>query len=238
MHRGTSTLVMGPPGAGKSIVTTTYALSACERGERVAMFLFDETIDTMLQRSLSLDLDLKKHLDAGTLSVRQVDPAEMSPGEFAARVRSQVEEHDAKVVIIDSINGFLASMPEEQFLTVQMHELLTYLGHRGVVTFMVVAQQGFLGQMTNPVDVSYLADTVLLLRFFESNGEVHKAISVVKKRSGLHEATIRRLSLKKGGISLGPPLREFHGVLTGVPQYLGEEGGLAQLSGEDDAPAR
>lgn len=225
VDRGTSTLLIGPAGVGKSIVATSYAVAAAARGEPVAHFMFDENIATMVKRSAALGLDVAGHMAAGRIHVRQVDPAEMSPGEFAARVREQVDQHGARVVLIDSLNGYLAAMPEERFLTIQMHELLTYLAHKGVATFLVMAQYGLLGPTTSPIDMSYLADTVLLLRYFEARGEVRKAISVVKKRSGPHENTIRPLAVERSGVIVGEPLHDFQGVLTGVPAVLGGEGG-------------
>ena len=221
IDRGTSTLLMGPAGTGKSILAMTYALAAAARGEKVATFLFDESVTTMRQRSRSLGLPMPDE-NGGNHYVRQIDPAEMSPGEFAARVREQVEHRGAKVVIIDSLNGYLASMPEERFLTIQMHELLTYLAHKGVATFLLMAQYGIVGTaMSVPVDMSYLADSVLLLRYFEARGEVRKAISVVKKRSGPHENSIRQITIQRGGVVVGEPLNEFEGILTGIPKYLG-----------------
>jgi circadian clock protein KaiC len=186
------------------------------------MFIFDERIATLYMRSQALGLDLDALVKSGKLTIQQVDPAEMSPGELACVARAYVEEDEARVVVIDSLNGYLNAMPEEKLLTVQLHELLSYLGQQGVTTLLVMAQHGLLGEMESPVDVSYLADTVLLLRYFETRGEIRKAISVVKKRSGKHERTIRELTIGgRGGIEVGDPLRNFGGILTGVPKYLG-----------------
>jgi circadian clock protein KaiC len=219
---GTSTLVLGPAGAGKSTVATVYAAAAAEKGQTVAFYVFDEAIRTLLNRSVGLGIDIKRHIDSGRVRVRQVDPAELTPGEFAHDVRRAVEVDDVKVVVIDSLNGFMTAMPEERLLTVHLHELLTYLCQQGVVTILVMAQHGLLGTaMESPSDVSYLADTVVLLRYFESAGQVRKAISIVKKRGGGHESTIRELKVGPQGVQCGIPLTEFHGILTGVPNYQG-----------------
>jgi circadian clock protein KaiC len=177
---------------------------------------------------LKMGIDLQALQKSGQLVIEQVDAAELSPGEFAHRVRRQVDEKDIKTVVIDSLNGYLNAMPEERFLSVQMHELLTYLNQQGVVTMLVMAQHGFLGSMTSPVDVSYLADTVLMLRYFESQGAIHRALSVVKKRTGHHERTIRELEINSTGLTVGEPLSRFRGVLTGVPIYEGEGDGLGE----------
>ncbi|HEV3078143.1 MAG TPA: ATPase domain-containing protein [Gemmataceae bacterium] len=221
LERGTSALLMGPAGSGKSTIAIQYLVAAAERGERSALFMFDETTHTLLSRSIGLGLDLPGHIKAGRIHVQQVDPAEMSPGEFAHTVRNSVEQDGAKVVVIDSLNGYMQSMPNERFLTIQLHELLTYLGQQGVVTFLVVAQHGLLGSaMQAPVDASYLADSVILLRFFEAAGKLRRAISVVKKRSGAHEDTLREMRMGPKGIAIGKALENFHGVLTGTPSLL------------------
>jgi circadian clock protein KaiC len=223
LDRGTSTLILGPAGSGKSSVALQYAVAAAERGENAALFLFDESVYTLVTRSEALGMNLKKQIDAGRIVVQQVDPAEMAPGEFVASVRSQVEGRNARIIVIDSLNGYINAMPEERFLTIQLHELLTYLGHHGVATLMVVAQHGLVGSaMQSPVDVSYLADSVILTRYFELHGRVKKAISVVKKRSGKHEETIRELEVAEGGIRVGPPLVNLRGILTGVPVIAGD----------------
>ncbi len=229
IDRGTSVLLIGPAGSGKSSVAISYAKAAAARGERSALFIFDERVETLLRRAAGLGMDLGLHVRSGLTTIRQVDPAELTPGEFAHAVRRATEGADghapARVVLLDSLNGYLHAMPEEKFLTVQMHELLTFLGHKDVVTFLVMAQHGMLGNMQSPVDTTYLADTVILFRYFESDGEVRQAISVVKKRSGSHERTIRELRLE-GGIRVGEPLKGFQGVLTGTPVYRGESGDL------------
>jgi circadian clock protein KaiC len=218
--RGTSTLLMGPAGSGKSTVAVNYAVAAVSRGDHAAIFSFDESISTLKSRMAALGVHFQEGTKAGEISLRQIDPAELSPGEFAYLVRQAVEEDNARVVIIDSLNGYMNSMPEERFLTAQLHELLTYLGRRGVTTILVVAQHGMVGQMYSPVETSYLADSVLLLRYFEYAGNVRKAISVVKKRSGAHEESIRELRFDQRGIHLSEPLTRFRGILTGVPIEL------------------
>jgi circadian clock protein KaiC len=219
--RGTSGLLMGPAGSGKSSIAIQYAHAAAERGERAVIFAFDESLTTLMARSAGLGANLQGHVEAGRLRVQQVDPAELSPGEFAHGVRRAAERDGAKVVVIDSLNGYLNAMPEERFLMIQLHELLTYLGQLGVVSLLVVAQHGLLGSaMQSPVDVSYLADTVVLLRYFEARGKLRRAISVVKKRSGAHEATLREMRMGAGGIWVGQPLEDFQGVLTGTPTFL------------------
>jgi circadian clock protein KaiC len=218
---GTSVLLLGPAGAGKSTLAIQYAVEAAHRGAASIIFAFDERIETMLQRADGLGMPLRKFVDSGLIEVRAVDPAEMSPGEFAHKVRKAAEGEGGKavkIVVIDSLNGYLNAMPEERFLTAQLHELLTYLGHLGIITFLVVAQHGLLGHsMSTVIDTSYLADTVILFRYFEADGEVKQLISVVKKRNGKHERSIREFSMSHEGIRIGAPLRHFHGVLTGTP---------------------
>ena len=218
IDRGTSTLIMGPAGSGKSTLSTQYVVAAAERGENAAMFVFDESRATMLARSQSISLDLQKHIESGRVVVQQIDPAEVPPGEFVQLVREQVEQRQISVMVIDSLNGYVNAMPQERFLTVHMHELLTYLGQQGVATLLIVAQHGLVGtSMMTPVDVSYLADAVILVRYFELAGEIRKAVSVVKKRSGAHEKAIRPFAIGSEGLLVGPPLTEFHGVLSGTP---------------------
>ncbi len=228
LDRGTSTLVLGPAGSGKSTLATQFAAAAAARGERTAAFIFDELRETFLLRATGVGTKMKRFVSQGLIMIQQVDPAELSPGEFAAAVRSSVDKDGARLVLIDSLNGYLNAMPEERFLSIQMHELLSYLNQQGVVTVLVMAQHGFLGNaMATPVDVSYLADTVLMLRYFEAFGEIHRALSVIKKRTGPHELTIRELEIRSDGLRVGEPLREFRGVLTGVPLYEGERQDLS-----------
>jgi circadian clock protein KaiC len=220
IDRGTSTLIMGPAGAGKSTIAARYAFAAMQRGESAAIYLFDEGIPSYLARLKSLGFDTEPFVDNGQLLLRQVDVAELSPGEFSNMVRQAVDAEGAKVVIIDSLNGFMNAMPGEKYLPMQLHELTTYLNQKGIASFMVLAQHGLIGrEMQTPVDVSYLADSVLLIRFFEAKGEVRQAISMIKKRSGHHERSIRELRLDRG-IVVGDPLFNFKGVLTGIPDIL------------------
>jgi circadian clock protein KaiC len=218
IESGTSTLIVGAPGTGKSTLASHVVWAAAERGETAAMFLFDESIGTLLDRARGLGIDLQPHVDGGRVTMQSIDPAELSPGEFAHAIRDAVERRRAGVVVIDSLNGYLAAMPGERHLTIQLHEMLAYLAQQGVSTLLVGAQQGLIGtQMQSPVDASYLSDCVILLRYFEAQGEIHQAISVVKKRGGRHERTIHQLTMSDGGIRVGEPLRRFRGVLTGVP---------------------
>nr|WP_162583555.1 ATPase domain-containing protein [Variovorax sp. PBS-H4] len=218
IERGTSTLFVGAPGTGKSSVAVQFAVAAAKRGEHAALFIFDESINTLRTRCVGLGMDLEPYLASGHIQVRQIDPAELSPGEFVHEIRMAVEQQGATVVVIDSLNGYLNAMPDERFLIVQLHELLTYLGQHGVATMLIGAQHGLIGmQMQTPVDASYLADSVVLLRYFEDEGEVRQAISVLKKRGGAHERSIRAFSLDAQGIHVGPPLRNFRGILTGIP---------------------
>lgn len=223
LARGTSTLVIGPTGVGKTTVATQYALEAAAQGAHAAVYPFDETVATFQARSEGLGMKVGPRLESGRLKVRQVDPAELSPGEFAPDVCRTVEREKSRIVVIDSLNGYLNAMPSERYLTLHLHELLTFLGQQGVTTLVVMAQHGLVGCDTQaPVDASYLADAVLL-RYFEAAGEVRRAISVIKKRTGRHEPTIRELRLEDGkGISVGEPVREFQGVLSGSPVFVGE----------------
>jgi circadian clock protein KaiC len=206
--------------------------AAAERGQHSAMFVFDESRNTLITRAAGLGIDLQTHLEAGRITIQQVDPAELSPGEFAHVIRRAAEQHKASIVVIDSLNGYLAAMPNEKYLVIQLHELLTYLGHSGVATLMVGAHQGLIGmQMQAPVDASYLADAVLLLRYFEHRGEIRQAISMIKKRGGQHERTIREFSLRNGSIQIGDALHGFRGVLTGVPTYEGHTEALNKGDG-------
>jgi circadian clock protein KaiC len=225
IEEGTSTLIVGAAGTGKSTLAAQFASAAARRGEHAAVFLFDESPQTLLSRCDQLHVDLRTHVDAGRISLQLIDPVELTPGEFTHAIRVAVEERQAKIIIIDSLNGYLNAMPEERFLTTQLHELLMYLGQRSVATILIGAHQGMIGsQMHTPVDASYLADAVVLLRYFEANGEVRQAISVMKKRGGKHERTIREFRLDAGRISVGEALRDFRGILTGVPVYDGPSG--------------
>ncbi|HEX9161454.1 MAG TPA: ATPase domain-containing protein [Thermoanaerobaculia bacterium] len=219
IDRGTSTVIMGPAGTGKSALSTQYAVAAAQRGEHASMFLFEESSSSLRNRSRALGMPIDKFLDNGSISVRQVDPAQLQPGEFAHLVRDSVEKQHTRVLVIDSLNGYLNAVPEERFLLLHLHELLTYLGQSGVATILIFAQHGLVGSMHAAVDVSYLADCVILLRYFEAQGQIHKAISVIKKRSGPHETAIRSLSMDKGGLHIGTPLENYRGVLTGIPTY-------------------
>lgn len=220
-ERGSSTLIIGPAGTGKSLLTLTFVADAVARGEHAAMFIFDEELGLLTSRAKALGIDLEAMVEAGLLTLEQVDAAELTPGEFSQRVRTCVETHKARTVVIDSVNGYQAAMPEEQALILHMHELLQYLNRQGATTFLTVAQHGLVGDMKAPVDVTYLADTVILLRYFEAAGRVRRAISVVKKRTGAHEDTIREFRIGSDGITLGKPLTEFQGVLRGVPSLVG-----------------
>jgi circadian clock protein KaiC len=224
LDHGTSTLFIGPAGSGKSTLAAQYAAAAAQRGEGAAIFIFDETRETYLTRVAGIGLDINGFLENGKITIQQVDPAELTPGEFAHSVRGSVDQEGARLIVIDSLNGYLNAMPEERFLTIQMHELLTYLNQQGVNTLLIMAQHGFLGTaMQTPVDVSYLADNVLLLRYFETAGEIRRAVSVIKKRTGAHERSIRELDISSEGIKVGKPLTQFRGVLTGVPLFEGEK---------------
>jgi circadian clock protein KaiC len=221
LERGTNALLIGSAGVGKSTVALAYAIAAADRGEHAVVFSFDEGRGTFEARARSLGFPFDEHARTGRIRFQQVDPAELSPGEFASNVRRSVEVHHARVVVIDSLNGYLNAMPDERFLILQMHELLTYLAQQGVVTILVLAQHGMVGPMETPLDISYLSDTVLMLRYFERNGSVCRALSVVKKRSGHHEHTIREFRLGRAGISVGPPLEDFGGIFAGNPRYMG-----------------
>ena len=226
LHYGTSTILIGPAGVGKSTLAMMYACSAVERGERAAVYLFDEGPETLYQRTSALGMDVRRYVEEGKISLRQIQLAELTPGELSYMVSREVEEKGAKVVIIDSVNGYMMATPQERYLTMQFHELLAYLNRNGVISILVVGQYGLVGSMQTPIDMSYLSDTVILLRYFEAHGSVHQAISILKKRTGDHERTIREFKIGPGGLQLGEPLTGFQGVLTGVPVYKGEVGGL------------
>lgn len=218
LERGTSTLFVGAPGTGKSTVAVQFAIASAERGENATLFLFDESTHTLRTRCAGMGMPLDHWMEQGRINVRQVDPGEMSPGELVHLIRQGVDRDRAAVVVIDSLNGYLNAMPDEKFLIVQLHELLTFLGQAGVATLLVGAHHGMIGSnMQVPVDASYLADAIVLLRYFEAEGEVRQAISVMKKRGGAHERSIRDFTMDDHGLHVGEPLREFRGILTGVP---------------------
>jgi circadian clock protein KaiC len=222
VDRGSSVLVLGPAGTGKSLLVLTFLKTAIERGETAAMFAFDEELGLLVKRAAGVGIDLEAMISCGRLVLEQVDAAELSPGEFSARVRHCVEVKGARTVLVDSLNGYQGAMPGEHALILHMHELLQYLNRQGVTTFLTVAQHGLVGDMKSPVDLTYLADTVILLRYFEARGRVRRAISVVKKRTGSHEDTIREFVIGKEGLALGAPLNNFQGILRGVPELLGD----------------
>ncbi|SDR51525.1 circadian clock protein KaiC [Paraburkholderia fungorum] len=225
IDRGTNLLLLGPSGAGKSTLSARIALTALQRGERVTFFNFDEAERVLLKRCAGLGMDLAPYLETGRLMMKQVDPAELSPGELAGMIRDAVEENDTKMVVLDSLGGYLHAMPEERFMLLQMHELLLYLNQHGIATVLVLAQHGLIGETNAPVDMTYLADAILLLRFFEADGRLRRAISMIKKRTGAHEMTIREFMIDKG-VRIGQPLERFRGLLQGSPVYSGEGSAL------------
>lgn len=227
IERGSSTLVMGPAGAGKSLLALQFAVSAAARGEKAALFIFDEELGLLIDRAKLMGIDLDALCASGHLFIDQVDAAELSPGEFAHRVRARVDGNSVKTVVIDGLNGYQSAMPDESFLVLHIHELLQYLNRQGASTFLTLAQHGLVGDMKSPVDVTYLADTVILLRYFEAFGQVRRAISIIKKRFGTHENTIREIRIDRRGIAIGEPLEGFHGILRGTPVLA--EGDRARL---------
>lgn len=237
LDSGTTTLLMGPAGCGKSTVAARYAVAAAERGETAAIFTFDETLTTFIHRCAGLGMDLDAHIRSGHIRISQLDPAEITPGQFVHQIRQLVEKTNTRVLVVDSLNGFLNAMPGELFLILQLHELLTYLDQQGVTTIFTLAQHGFMGNgMNAPVDVSYLADTVVLFRYFEFGGELRQAISVLKKRSGAHERTIHSLSFTDGTLKVGAALTDFRGIVTGLPQANAHAAtGFHGADGEDSA---
>jgi circadian clock protein KaiC len=232
VERGSSTLILGPAGTGKSLFALGFVSNAIGRGEKAAMFVFDEELGLLFERAKGLGIDLQAMVDVDQLIIEQVDAAELTPGELSERVRQCVEENDVRTVVIDSLNGYQAAMPGEHALILHMHELLQYLNRRGASTFLTVAQHGLVGDMKSPVDVTYLADTVILLRYFEARGRVRRAISVIKKRTGAHEDTIREYRINRRGITLGDPLTGFQGVLRGVPELIGDDTQLLEAPAE------
>ena len=219
---GSSTLILGPAGTGKSLLVLQYIAAAVARGERAAMFVFDEELGLLLSRAKGLGIDLGAMRDAGKVIVEQQDAAELTPGEFSYRVRQRIDKERVRIVAIDSLNGYQAAMPEEQFITLHLHELLQYLNRRGAATFLTIAQHGLMADMRQPIDITYLSDTVIMLRYFEAFGRVRRAMSVIKKRVGGHEDTIREFKINNSGLTVGDPLHEFQGVLRGVPTYVGQ----------------
>jgi circadian clock protein KaiC len=231
LHIGTSNLIMGPAGTGKSTIAMMFTHAAASRGQRVSYYAFDESAHIMLNRAREMEIDFDPHIAAGRIELSQIDPAQIPPGELTDNIMCSVERDKTKVIVLDSLNGYVNAMPNEDYLYLHLHELLTYLNQQGVLTIMILAQHGLVGPMGGPVDVSYLADTVVLTRFFEARGAVKKAISVIKKRSGAHETTLRELTMTKKGINLGKPLGEFEGVLTGVPRMVGGSAAPAGANG-------
>ena len=219
---GSSTLLIGPAGTGKSLVILQFLAQSVKRGESAALFVFDEELGLLFERAKGVGIDLAAMREAGKLFVEQMDAAELSPGEFSHQVRALVEREGIRIAAIDSLNGYHASMPEEQFLTLHLHELLQFLNRQGVATFLTIAQHGMVGDMKQTIDVTYLADTVVMLRYFEALGRVRRALSVMKKRTGAHEDTIREFRIGERGITVGEPLSQFQGVLRGVPTYVGQ----------------
>lgn len=222
LDRGTTNLFLGPAGSGKSTMAVLFALAAVRKGEKVAFFAFDETITNLMRRSHAIGLDVQGAIKSGLFFIQKIDPAELSPGAFTGLIKKYVEQEGISVAVVDSLNGYIQAMPQEQFLILQLHELFSYLNTRGIVTIVTLAQHGMVGSMNSPVDLTYLADTVVLTRFFESSGSVKKAISVIKKRTGHHEDTIREYSVGQSGVKVGPALTQFQGILTGVPRFNGE----------------
>lgn len=223
---GTNTLISGPAGAGKTSMAVRCAVAALERGQKAAYYLFDERLGTLMVRSAALGMPLQPYIDSGQLVIRQIDPAELSPGEFAGAVQKAVDGEGVEFVVIDSLNGYLQAMPSDNYLTLQLHELLTYLGQQGVVSMMIFGMHGITGELRANIDLSYLADSVLMLRFFEADGAVHKSMAVIKTRTSEHERTIREFNVGAGGIRIGEPITAFDGVLSGQPRYLVKGGEL------------
>ncbi len=229
LDRGQSTLLLGPSGTGKSTVAMQYAMAAASRGERSMVCLFEETVETYIQRGVGLGMDIQTQVNAGRMTVKKIDPASLSVGEFAHQICQAVEQEAVRLLVVDSLGGYLHAMPEAKFLSLHLQELLTYLNNRGVVSLLIMVQPGFIGsELRTPVDLSSIADAVLLLRFFEAQGRVRKAISVIKRRGGRHESIIRELQLTSEGVQVGEPLEAFQGILSGIPRYVGEETALLE----------
>tara|TARA_R110002049_G_scaffold4601_5_gene32189 strand:+ start:266201 stop:267727 length:1527 start_codon:yes stop_codon:yes gene_type:complete len=239
LMKGTSALLLGPAGVGKSTIATQFAFATAQRGERAVFFEFEESDQALMTRSRGLGMDLQPYIDDGLIEIHHLVPGEITPSEFGSMVRNVIKpDHRGRkvsVVAIDSLNGYLNSMPHEKFLMIQMHDILTVLGNEGILTLLVVAQHGMLGtSMGAPIDTSYLADAVILFRYFEAGGEIRQAISVVKKRTSGHERTIREFSLSSDGVHIGKPLRDFRGILAGTPEFLGDNKRLIDNRAEDD----
>lgn len=235
---GTNALLTGPAGVGKTTTAVRCMMTALKRGQKAAYFLFDERLSTLMIRSKALGMDLQPYIEDGLLEIRQIDPAELSPGEFASAVRTAVEENDVSVVVIDSLNAYMHAMPSDNFLVLQMHELLSYLGQQGVISLMVLGLHGVTGDLRSDVDISYLADTVMMLRFFEAQGQVRKSIAVIKTRTSDHERSIREFRIDTNGISVGEPISSFTGILSGAPVYEPTNGGLLPLDGDVEGRAK
>jgi circadian clock protein KaiC len=240
VEQGSSTLILGPAGAGKSTFALQFASAALKRGEKAALFAFDEELGLLLDRTQKMGFEFETAFEAGNLHLEQIDAAELSPGEFVQRVRAVVDDAQVKTVVIDSLNGYQAAMPEENALVLHIHELLQYLNRQGATTFLTVAQYGLVGDMRAPVEVTYLADTVILLRYFEALGRVRRAVSVIKKRMGRHEETIREFRIGQAGLTVGAPLDDFQGVLHGVPTFVGTAGPLLKsvVTSNDNADSK
>jgi circadian clock protein KaiC len=224
LEHGTNTLIAGPAGVGKTTLSTVWMAAAAQRGERACAFLFEEGTSTLLQRAAALGIDLRPHVKKDTIRLNHIDPAEWAPGQFVEEVRRAVEERSARLVLIDSLNGYLQSMPGEEYLNLHLHEMFSYLNNRGVVTLVVLNQEGMIGAgMGSPIDVSYLADNVIAMRYFEANGEIRKALLALKKRGSSHEITIRELNLEPGRVRVGKALDNFRGILTGTPEFMEED---------------
>ncbi|MCR0981127.1 ATPase domain-containing protein [Roseomonas populi] len=229
LEQGSSALILGPAGTGKSTFTLQFVAAAVARGEKASMFVFDEELGLLFKRTRAMGFDMEAMQASGALHIEQLDAAELSPGEFSHRVREQVDVAQAKTVVVDSLNGYQAAMPDENSLVLHIHELLQYLNRQGATTILTIAQHGLVGDMKSPVDVTYLADTVILLRYFEALGKVRRAVSVIKKRTGAHEDSIREYQIGEGGLILGPPIENFQGVLRGVPTLVGSPATLLDL---------
>lgn len=236
VHWGTGVVLVGPAGTGKSTVGMQIVSAAAQKGYKTCAFLFDEAKATYIKRARNVDLEISSHLQQGIVEIHQVDPNEQSPGEFAYHLRKKVEDEGVRVVVIDSLNGYLTAMTSERFLLAQLHELLTYLNAHGVLTIMTTAQHGMLNTAdTTSFELTYLADLVIQLRYFEAGGNVRKAISVIKNRLSAHETSIREFEITDKGLEIGAPLRQFEGILSGIPKFIGEPESLLQSGKKADS---